>query len=280
MKILLFLTTLIFPLFSFALYDNDDRVDFYKLQDAQLKKISQAVAYEIYFDELKGWTFNRYWEILIQPLEAEGVCRNERFSNQPVMRNDCSGILVGSKKLLLPGNCITEHYCKNDLFYFMFNHHLSSSAPLDVKRDRKNFFKCEKVLKRVFDPQTATSFALIELNKEVEGITPVEFSDTEDIAANQELIAIGHPAGMPMKIARDAFVADQNKTHFLVSSDIAGSSKGTAIINATTLKLEGMLIGGRPEYERGLDGCKRAPVFPFSETKELAIKVAPLKRFL
>lgn len=276
MKISLSILTLIFTLNCHAIYEDDDRIDFYKLQDPKLKEISNAMAFQIYFDELKGWTFNRYWEILTSPLAGRGVCQNERFSNQPVMRNDCSGILVGPKHLLMPGNCITDHYCKNDLFYYMFNYQMDSSDPLDVKRHKKFFYKCEKLLKRVYDPNSALSYALLELDKTVEGVTPVKLSKSEKIPEQDELIAFGHPAGMPLKIANNAFVTDQNEKHFLVSSDIAGSSKGAAIINAKTLELEGMLIGGSKEYENSPDGCKRTPVLPFSESKELAIKIQAL----
>lgn len=275
MKYLILMFSLSFSLSVFAIYDEDNRVDFYKIQDPKLKEVSKAMAYQIYFDELKGWTFNRYWQILVSTLNE--VCPDERFANHPIMRNDCSGILVGSKKLLIPGNCITEHYCSNDLFYFMFNYHLESSNPLDVMRRKKNFYKCEKVLSRVFDRNTAMSYAVIELDKVVQDITPVKISATETIGTSEELISMGHPAGMPLKIANQAFIADENKDHFIVSSDIAGSSKGAGIFNARTYELEGMLIGGSKNYTNSTDGCRRAPVLPFAETQELAIRVKNIK---
>ena len=273
MKYLILIMTLSFSLSSFAIYEEDNRVDFYKIQDPKVQELSKAMAFQIYFDELKGWTFNRYWQILIKPLTDEGICSNERFADHPVMRNDCSGILIGPKQLLLPGNCITPHYCKNGLFYFMFNYHLASSTPFDVMRSKKNFYKCEKLLKRTWDPNSATSYAIIELDKVVEGVTPVKLSTQAEIDPKDELISMGHPDGMPLKIADSAFIADQNKTHFIVSSDIAGSSKGAGIFNAHTYELEGMLIGGSKNFVNSQDGCKRAPVLPFSETKELAIKM-------
>lgn len=277
MKYLIFILTLLFSLTSFAIYEEDNRVDFYKIENEKVKELARAMSFQIYFDELKGWTFNRYWEILVKPLTDQGICTNERFSDHPVMRNDCSGILIGPKQLLLPGNCITPHYCKNDLFYFMFNYHLASSTPLDVMRSKKYFYKCEKLLTRAWQPDTATSYAIIELDKIVEGVTPVKLATHDDIDMKDELIALGHPDGMPLKVAADAYVADQNKTHFTVSSDISGSSKGAGIFNARTYELEGMLIGGSKNFMNTSDGCKRAPVLPLSETKELGIKIKGIK---
>lgn len=261
---------------AFALYDEDNRLDLYEVQDAKLKEASQAVAYQIYFDELKGWTFNRYWQILTKTGQEIGLCKDERFSDQPTMRNDCAGVLVGEKELLIPGNCITEHYCNNDLFYFMFNYAMKDSTPVALKRDRNDFYKCEKILKRVWDTQSATSYALIELNKKVEGIRPLKISKTNHIAENGELVAVGFPHGMPMKIAGNAFVTDQTEAHFLVSSDIAGTSKGTALINAKTYELEGMLITGTRHYQDTPEACARPTKYTQSEAQELALKVEPL----
>ena len=271
MKTIILALTLIFATDLMALYDQDNRVDFYKVNDPRLKELSRSVAYQIYKDELKGWTFQRYWTIVTRPLSGRGVCENERFADQPTMRNDCSGILVGPKKLLLPGHCITAHYCWNDLFYFMFNYHQEDSS-MSLERHKDNFYKCEKVLKRVYDPSTATSYAVIELNREVKGIEPVKFSRNTYVGKNSELVVVGHPNGLPQKIARDTFVTDESKKHFLFNSDIGGASKGSAVFNLETYELEGMLISGSKDFQVSRSGCKRALSFPMSEARELGIK--------
>lgn len=264
---------------TYAIYDEDNRVDYYKLKDEKVKELSRSVAFQIYFDELRGWTFNRYWELLVRPLSARNICHNERFAEQPVMRNDCTGVLIGPKHLLMPGHCITDHYCKNDLFYYMFDYRRDDMETFNVKRDRNNFYKCKKLLKRVYNPQTAISYAVLELDKTVKDRTPVKIAKEQMISTNEELLAIGHPAGMPLKVAKDAYVTDQNKTHFLVSSDISGSSKGTAIFNARTYELEGMLISGTKEYVTNDDPCLRAPSYQAHEAQEIALKVNKLDLF-
>ncbi|MBH47885.1 MAG: hypothetical protein CME71_06905 [Halobacteriovorax sp.] len=274
MKLFIFAFILSFKVF--AVYDQDNRVDFYKLYDPKLKELAKSVAFQIYKDELRGWTFQRYWTIVTRPLSARGVCENERFADQPTMRNDCSGVLVGAKTLLMPGHCITEHYCWNDLFYFMFNYHQDEVTTMSLERHKDNFYKCEKVIKRVYNPQTAVSYALIELNREVKGIKPAKISTNLRIEKHTELVVMGHPDGLPLKIAGDAFVTDEDDSHFVVSSDIAGSSKGSAVFNLETSELEGFLISGRNDYEVSSSGCKRAPVYPYSEAKELGLKAASI----
>lgn len=259
----------------YAIYDEDNRRDPYKENDEKLVEISQAVAHQIYKDELRGWTFQRYWQVVTRPLENHGVCSNERFSEQPTMRDDCSGVLIGPKLLLTAGNCTTAHYCKNDLFYWMFDYKMDEGG-FDHKRHRQNFYKCERIVQRIFDPSTAISYIVLELEKEVVGVKPVKLSKTNTLSSDDELVVMGHPEGLPLKIAAGARVFDQNEKHFLVSSDIHGSNKGAPIINKRTYELEGILISGRKNYEFSPSGCERTPVFSEVEAKELALKVSQI----
>lgn len=261
---------------AFAVYDNDDRLDPYKVTDSKLIELSQAIAHQIYKDELRGWTFQRYWQVVTRPLESRGVCANERFSDQPTMRDKCTGILIGAKTLLTAGNCTTAHYCRNDLFYWMFDYKMEPQG-FDNKRHRKNFYKCERIIKRVFDPSTAISYTVLELEKEIEGIKPIKLAKRGEITRNSEMIVMGHPEGMPLKIAADARVHDQNKEHFLLSSDIHGANVGAAVINAKTYELEGILISGRSNYEVSNSGCERSLTYPAIEAKELTLKASQIK---
>jgi V8-like Glu-specific endopeptidase len=277
MKYLLILTTTLLSLNAFSLYEEDSRKDLYKVENQSVRKVAQALAYQIEKVELRGWTFNRFWTLVMKPFHEQGICSNERFSDNPSMRTNCTWILVSPKHLLSAGNCITEHYCKNDLYYYMFNYHLDSALPFNEKHSKTNFYQCKNVVKRVFDPATATSYALIELKKEVKGITPVKISLKKELPMGQKLIVLGHIQGMPLKIADDNQVFDQNEKHFLVNSDIAGETKGSAVINAQSYELEGLLIHGTKNYEHEGGGCKTAPVYPNNLAQELALRSAVLK---
>ena len=164
MKVLLLL--LLISSNAMALYGVDNRSEFYELKDKKIKELSHAMAYQVERHyELRGWTFNRFWTILTQPFQDRGICSTEKYSNQPSMRNNCTGILIAPKLILTAGNCITDHYCKNDLYYWMFDYKLKNESSFDVKRSRKNFFLCKRVVKRIYDPNSAMSYAVIELKK-------------------------------------------------------------------------------------------------------------------
>jgi V8-like Glu-specific endopeptidase len=280
MKILFFLCLASFSLNSFAIYDEDDRKDLFEITDPKLKKVATAMAYQIEFVELSGWTFNRFWTRVMEPFQQRGICEDEKFAKQLSMRNNCTAILVSPKHLLTAGNCITDHYCSNDLYWFMFDYSLKNGGPFDVKHHNDNFFRCDKIVKRVFDPNTATSFTLMELKKTVKGVTPMKYRKSGSLELNEELIVMGHPRGLPLKIANNVQVWDQNETHFTLNSDISGETRGAAILNAKSLELEGIMVYGTPNYEQIGRDCQNTPVYPNSGARELAIKTSVFKELL
>ncbi|GEM_PF-3293400 len=278
MKILILTLLCVLSLNAFALYEQDDRKDLYEINNPELQKIASAMAYQIEFVELKGWTFNRFWTLVMEPFQARRICPDERYKEQLSMRTNCSGILVSPKHLLTAGNCITEHYCSNDLYYWMFNYDLKEDKPFNIKHRNTNFYKCEKIVKRYYDPNNAISYTLLELKKEVKGVEPVKLRQSGDLSPGEELIVLGHPQGLPLKIADNIQTYDQNDTHFLLNSDIAGSTRGAAIINAKSYELEGIMIHGTPNYaEVGANSCKNMPVYENNQAQELGIKAALFK---
>jgi V8-like Glu-specific endopeptidase len=280
MKTLLLFALLVLSTNTLALYEEDNRKDLYEVTDPQVKNVASAIAYQLEFVELSGWKFNRFWTMVMEPFEQRGICAEEKFSKQLSMRNNCTGILVSPKHLLTAGNCITEHYCSNDLYYWVFDYNLKSDAPFVEKHHSKNFYQCEKIVKRVFDRSTGISYALMELKKEVKGITPVKFRQSGAMAPNEELIVLGHPRGLPLKIADQTKVYDQNERLFILNSDITGESRGSAIINAKSYELEGMMIYGTRNYDQAGRDCESSAVYPNNEAQELAIKTSFLKDLL
>jgi hypothetical protein len=268
MKIILI--SLIISTNVFALYGEDNRRELYQIKDKKIRELSKAMAYQVERHyELRGWTFNRYWTILTRPFIDNGICSTEAYINQPSMRNNCTGVLIAPKLILTAGNCITDHYCKNDLYYWMFDYNLKSAKSFDDKRSRKNFYLCKRLLKRV-----------IELKKAVKGIKPVELSSREDLNNGDKLITMGHLRGLPLKVDNGGSVSNMESDYFFTNSDISGSTLGSALFNARTYKLEGLMVHGtRSHIKQGKD-CKEEQILDDSDPSEFAIRTYPFKKFL
>ncbi len=270
---------LLISLSTLAHYGSDDRIEYHQIQNEKVKQAASAVAYQVDRPWLRGITFARFWKMLNYPLGERGVCSDERFSDQPTTRSNCSGVLVAPDILLTMGSCLTQHYCNNDLYYWMFDYHVDTPGVINEKWRSRGYYKCKEILKHVHDPSESLSYMLIRLNKVVKDREPIEISDNSNLVG-PELTAIGHQRGMPMKIAPNAFAENFSDRHFLVSSDISGETKGSAIVNNDG-ELEGILLGGTknfPDYAN--EGCGRSLSLDEKHPLEFALKTGFIKNLL
>ena len=68
-------------------------------------------------------------------------------------------------------------------------------------------------------------------------------------AGSLALIMIGHPSGLPQKIAGGARVRDNSpSSHFVANTDSYGGNSGSPIFNEATHEVEGILVRGVTDY--------------------------------
>lgn len=280
MKNILFISLILISQVVFAYYGEDGRKDFFEISDAQTKKLAEAMLYRVDKHELRGWTFQRYWKIITKKLEDKGICKNEKFSNQDTIRLGCSAVLIGKNKVLTGGNCISDHTCRNDLYYWTFGYYKKSKEQNFSELHKKNFYKCKEIVKRVYNPNSGTSFTIFTLKKDVKDVEPVKISKKE-LTKEDELIMMGHPTGLPLKIADGAFAIDQDENFFIANSDIRGETIGTIAFNKKTKELVGLMIYGTYNYEYSYENyCKEAAQSEDNQAQELLIKPSMFSEYL
>ena len=97
-----------------------------------------------------------------------------------------------------------------------------------------------------------------------------------------ELVVIGHPTGLPTKIAGGAWVRQNtNNVYFQSNLDTFGGNSGSAVFDAETGTVEGILVRGETDYvydsSRGCrvpkqcsnEGCRGEDVTRITNIKEL-----------
>jgi len=267
MKFLLsaLLLCLSLPLFSgpLVVYGADSRVNTPEHRNWRYKSLASSVAAMIPNDALirsginRGGVLNFYKSNL---RTSTNLCPNERFGLQPDVAL-CTGFLIGPRTLVTAGHCVqNQEDCNNNSWAFDY----TAKTDFDrlVSLDRRGVYKCSKIIKSVLNEENENDFAVIQLDRPVNR-RPLrlraQFAST--IFLNEQVFVVGHPSGLPQKIADSAWVTKNyggKGKFFTTNLDTFGGNSGSPVFNAKTLEVEGILVRGHDDYEWDeKSGCTR-----------------------
>ncbi len=187
--------------------------------------------------------------------EEYNLCKEEPFFEQPT-GPFCSGSLVGEDLILTAGHCIADQFdCDQTAFVFGFD--LSSPDKKSSIVSATEVYRCKEVVARTYEVEGA-DFALIRTTSKVAGHAPLKLNRSGSIQDATPLVLIGHPAGLPTKIAAGASVRSSSQPGFFVANtDSYTGNSGSAVFNASTGLIEGVLVRGEKDFvTKPGDSCR------------------------
>lgn len=177
-----------------------------------------------------------------------GVCSYERFANQVAAAN-CSGFLVGKDLLVTAGHCVENSYDCNS-YRWVFDYNQSSIETNGLSISAKNIYSCKTIVSRALNGDSGLDYALIQLDREVTDREPLKVRREGKVRRGAKLLVIGHPSGLPTKVSAGARVRLNSKeTYFESNLDTFGGNSGSAVFNAKTGEVEGILVRGATDYK-------------------------------
>ncbi len=189
--------------------------------------------------------------------ESMALCPDEPFREQP-SAGFCSGFLVGPDILVTAGHCMdSQTQCDSTSFVFDFGY-LSANDDLSAVPE-SNIFRCKAIIAQELDRDTKSDFAIVKLDRPVEGREPLKYKTSGDTKRGTNLLVIGHPSGLPTKVAADAQVrsSDASDPFFVANLDTFGGNSGSAVFNLDSGEVEGILVRGEMDF-RFVDGCNKS----------------------
>jgi hypothetical protein len=249
-------------------YGPDDRLDEYQVTDADILAAGDSTVALLYHSDLienGDGTFSLPTEtyaqkyLRVDPIgTGNQLCPDEPFRDQPAPAW-CSGFLVAPDIVATAGHCVEPGECAETAFVFGFVM-LDADTPL-LSIDGAEIYYCNEVIGR----QTGDSdWALIRLDREVTGHNPFKVRTTGLVDDDESLLVIGHPCGLPRKYAGGASVRENIQlAYFQANLDTYGGNSGSAVLNANTLEVEGILKRGQGDFAEDGD-CDRSAVCPDS----------------
>jgi len=179
-----------------------------------------------------------------------GLCRDEKFVDDPSVPYACTGFLVGPDLLVTAGHCsvnsggeifnTTDNYCES--YTWLFDYQFDHNGQINLENiSSENVFKCKEIIYAVYDE--SRDFALIRLDKKVQNRPHFEVEE-DQMRVSQRVNVMGFPAGQPLKEAPGR-VIDVSDSLYMINSDAMGGNSGSPVFNKDD-KVIGVLIGGRP----------------------------------
>lgn len=246
-----------------VVYGNDDRIDVYQETNEQRQQWAAATCALIGSSRM---TQNQdgSWTLSASTYSQLGLsaCDEEPFGNQPAAAA-CTGFMVGDDLIVTAGHCYNTSSITT--VYFVFGYWM-----LDASIPRLTFLESE-VYQGIEIISTASSGAYDHSVVRVD--RPITAPDANAFVVRREgtiqpgeyVGVIGHPSGLPMKIAfGDTYVrSSATEGYFVANLDTYGGNSGSPVINATTGMLEGILVRGATDFIRNtVDNCFLSNTLP------------------
>lgn len=229
-----------------VIYGDDDRLDLFEVQDQALLNLADSTLGLVNTSALTN--IGEFTDVRTSDLN---FCTSEPFSDQ-LGGPWCSGFLVGPDLVVTAGHCIRESRCSSVSFIFGYAKFSESHNPAQVLSS--DVYNCEEVVGRE-QRFNGGDWAVVRLDRPVVGHDPLRLRRTGTPAVQTDLTVIGHPVGLPTKVAGNAQIRSVEEEYFVANLDTYGGNSGSAVFNTVTGEVEGILVRGENDFiNRG--GCR------------------------
>lgn len=227
-----------------VIYGEDNRVDVSDSNNPLFIKLAMSTAAQI--DKSKLTIRGSDAILSFESLEnGMGVCPTEKFAAQNSIAR-CSGFLIAKDLLVTAGHCVrSQQEC--DKYSWVFDYR--EGEVNDGKLPSSSVYSCKKILRQALDPISEADYALIQLDRKVKDRKPLKFRKNGSPSVGDELVVIGHPSGLTTKISDGAKVIENSADQYVLTDlDTYGGNSGSAVFNATSGAIEGILVRGARDY--------------------------------
>lgn len=240
-----------------VVYGVDNRLDLYRVSNTLQKNLAQSTAGMIPVNQIKKVSSGIFELQGTKTLgEAENICSGEAYVDQPVAPI-CSGFLVAPDILVTAGHCYKsfstpENVCKSFAWVFDYNMKSQSSDPTK-NISVNNIYLCKSVIEAQLSP--TMDFSIIRLDRKVVGRAPLKIRETGKVGDKTQLVVIGHPTGLPTKVSPNGKITKNSEpTVISTTLDTFHGNSGSAVFDASTGLVEGILIQGKTDYRPSIPG--------------------------
>ena len=234
-----------------AIYGEDDRIDVYEETDPERRAWAASVAAIVPAQFLVRDGRGNY---VLNPLEygfnGIPVCDDVRFAGQPIGAT-CTAFMVGSDIIATAGHCLFPFELDN--YYIVFGYEMEDEDTPILVFSPNQVYEVEEIIDWAL--MGPLDHALFRVDRPITApeATPLPLRRDGQIELDENVGTIGHPTGLPKKIAfgEDTVVTENSHPfYFGANIDVFGGNSGGPVFNAETGLVEGIAVRSSfPEFE-------------------------------
>lgn len=256
-----------------VIYGDDDRTDLYAVTSS--RDLELAASTVVLIESARLARNGDRYDIRADTFgRSFGLCSTERFFEQPAA-GFCSGALVAEDLLITAGHCV-ETQAECDSTKFVFDYAVNREGVFPTSAKAEDVVGCETIIARKKEAN-GSDYALIQLDRAVTNRRALQINRVSDLQVGAKIGVIGHPSGLPTKVAfGESHVRDTtSRGYFTANLDTYGGNSGSAVFNAVTGLIEGILVRGEMDFVTkngcrisktcAADGCRGEHVTKISE---------------
>lgn len=226
-----------------VIYGQDTRKDLFEVDETTATLADSTVAL-IHANNVRSLGIN-YSMVTKDYGPSENLCKSEPFYSQKTAAF-CSGFLVNEDTIITAGHCVSSaSECSSTKFVFGFAMQGSSQNSWVVRSS--DLYGCHRVIRTVMEPN-GDDFAVIKLNRAVKNHKPLPIFDSASLQVGQRLMVLGHPSGLPLKIAGGAVIRSINSKYLVTNTNTYGGNSGSAVLDEATGKVVGVIVRGETDF--------------------------------
>lgn len=282
-------------------YGADDRLDVFEVADPLQLALSASVCLAI--PDARLFLVADEFLLVTTPYsftdEDNNIfppCFDEPFRDQPTSAF-CTAFLVGEDLVVSAGHCDDALSMVGTRFVFGFDMTDAETAVTSFTADQ--VYQGVEIVAQSFSQQSidlqtfdVPDYVVVRLDRPVTapGAVPLEVRRSGSVAVGTQIGVIGHPFGLPKKIAfgNATTVRESVDTEvmFITNLDTYAGNSGSPVFNAATGVVEGVLSLGVPDLfsvdsnSDGADDCFNSNSFLDDQGFELATKITELAAFI
>ena len=254
-----------------AIYGSDNRAEAESAADVP-KEVVRAVCVLVETTQLQpapgGYAFQT---------ESFGarynLCPGQKFREQPLLGYG-SGFLIAPDVIATAGHCIDSSDLSTFSAIFDFE---VRGGDISLTRSSKDVYFAVEALK-VTVASDGTDYAIVKLDRPVQNVEPLRVR-AQEVAKGDSVYVVGHPVGLPKKVAAGARVLDTTPTpYFLANLDTFGGNSGSPVLTADNLVC-GILVRGAEDFVWKGE-CLVAATFPLNTPGESVCRASAWRNFI